>query len=185
MNPFVCFCVFLLLFRDCTHDNSIEDYAELAIQFGYATLFVAALPMASFFSFIANIVENKNDAWKLLNWYQRPMPSSAEDIGVWCVCLNAFTLFALDCPLSAPFNILILLMHNLFFNHIFLQLKISFFAGFTGKIFSSSLQFSPSSRMQRSLCSRCPLLTSSLNSPAIGSISVSNGLALHCRFVCY
>ena len=39
--------------------------------------------MASAFSFISNIIENKSDAWKLMNLHQRPMPYSIEDIGIW------------------------------------------------------------------------------------------------------
>lgn len=63
--------------------SSLEDYAEVAIQFGYTALFVTALPIAAFFGFVSNIVEIKGDGWKLLNLHQRPFPISAEDIGNW------------------------------------------------------------------------------------------------------
>jgi hypothetical protein len=63
--------------------SSIADYSELAIQFGYASMFVTAFPLATLFSFISNLVETTGDAWKLLHLHQRPMPFSAEDIGTW------------------------------------------------------------------------------------------------------
>lgn len=69
----------------------IKDYAELAIQFGYLTLFVVAFPAAPFLAFISNVVEVKVDAHKVLHFQQRPIPTGAEDIGTWQVI---FTLIA-------------------------------------------------------------------------------------------
>jgi uncharacterized protein YoxC len=63
--------------------SSIADYSELAIQFGYASMFVTAFPLAPLFSLVSNFVETTGDAWKLLHLHQRPMPFSAEDIGTW------------------------------------------------------------------------------------------------------
>ena len=62
---------------------SLEDYAEVAIGFGYTALFVSALPMAAFFAFVSNAVEIKSDGWKLMNLHQRPFPKGCEDIGTW------------------------------------------------------------------------------------------------------
>ena len=63
--------------------SSLDDYAEIAINFGYIALFVAALPIAAFAGFISSFLEIKADAWKLMLIYQRPIPRSAEDIGMW------------------------------------------------------------------------------------------------------
>lgn len=63
--------------------SSLEDYAEIAIQYGYMALFVSALPIAAFFALISNIVEIKGDGWKLFNLHQRPVPKTGEDIGTW------------------------------------------------------------------------------------------------------
>ena len=62
---------------------SLVDYADVAIQFGYMSMFVVALPIASAFALFANAVEVKGDAWKLLNVFQRPVMKGAEDIGKW------------------------------------------------------------------------------------------------------
>jgi hypothetical protein len=46
--------------------GNIENYADAAIQFGFSTLFVSALPIAPFLSLVANYVRAKVIAWKLL-----------------------------------------------------------------------------------------------------------------------
>jgi len=63
--------------------SSLEDYAEVAIQFGYMSLFVTALPIAGLFACFSSLVEIKGDTWKLTNLHQRPFPKGAEDIGMW------------------------------------------------------------------------------------------------------
>lgn len=45
--------------------DSIQNYADAAIQFGYSSLFVTALPMAPFFSFLCNLARNKLNIVKL------------------------------------------------------------------------------------------------------------------------
>eukprot|EP01031_Cornospumella_fuschlensis_P027354 gene27354-33040_t len=93
-----------------TMSSSLEEYAEVAIQFGYTALFVTALPMAAACALLSNIMEMKGDGWKMLNVYQRPFPKGAQDIGTWqtiflmiaiaAVITNAgltvFTMDALD-----------------------------------------------------------------------------------------
>jgi len=63
--------------------QTLADYSEVAIQFGYMAMFVTPLPIAAVFALIGNIVEVKGDAWKLLSVYQRPVLMGAEDIGTW------------------------------------------------------------------------------------------------------
>ena len=79
--------------------GTIDDYSELAIQFGYMTFFLAALPMSAMFAFLNNFVEIRSDAYKLMKNHQRPRPAGAQDIGSWgaifavvttiCVVTNA------------------------------------------------------------------------------------------------
>lgn len=71
--------------------SALKDYAETAIQFGYIALFISALPAAGLGGLIANSIEIKVDAWKLLTVHQRPVPRGAEDIGMW---QSIFTLIA-------------------------------------------------------------------------------------------
>ena len=65
--------------------SSLNDFAEIAINFGFIALFVTALPIAAFAGFISSLLEVKADAWKLMLIYQRPIPRGVEDIGMWWV----------------------------------------------------------------------------------------------------
>lgn len=61
----------------------LEDYAAIAINFGFTAMFVTALPMAAACALVSSVIEIRFDGWKLLNLYQRPFPKSGEDIGTW------------------------------------------------------------------------------------------------------
>lgn len=63
--------------------GTLPDYADLAIQFGYATMFVSAFPLSTSMCFISNYIMLRVNGWKLFQVYQRPDPRSAEDIGTW------------------------------------------------------------------------------------------------------
>jgi hypothetical protein len=45
--------------------GTFKDYAEMIIQFGYCTLFVAAFPLAPVLALVNNFIEIRLDAWKL------------------------------------------------------------------------------------------------------------------------
>lgn len=62
---------------------NIQSYMELAIQFGYVALFVTALPAAPFIAHLSVFFDLRANAFQLLHQYQRPEPSTAEDIGAW------------------------------------------------------------------------------------------------------
>ncbi|OZJ02636.1 hypothetical protein BZG36_04162 [Bifiguratus adelaidae] len=60
------------------YDDSIfTEYNEMAIQYGFISLFVAAFPLAPLFALINNAVEVRSDAFK------RPVGYMAQDIGMW------------------------------------------------------------------------------------------------------
>eukprot|EP01041_Mallomonas_annulata_P005923 gene5923-11952_t len=64
-------------------DSSIEHYANAAILFGYTTIFITSLPLASLFACICEFATVKLDAWMLMKMFQRPVPQGAQDIGIW------------------------------------------------------------------------------------------------------
>mmetsp|Transcript_20422 Transcript_20422/g.69393 ORF Transcript_20422/g.69393 Transcript_20422/m.69393 type:complete len:748 (+) Transcript_20422:84-2327(+) len=74
--------------------GSFKDYAELMIQHGYGTLFVAAYPLAMLVSFFATWVEVRVDAWKLCQQCRRVEPRTAEDIGTWYTILELLSTIA-------------------------------------------------------------------------------------------
>ena len=71
-----------------------DDYAELVIQLGFTTMFVAAFPLALVLSFVNNYVEIRVDGWKLCEMCRRPEPRSCEDIGTWYSILEAISIIS-------------------------------------------------------------------------------------------
>lgn len=71
--------------------GTLMEYAEIAVQFGYITLFVVAFPLAPLLALASNYVESRSDAFKLLTQMQRPVPRGAEDIGSWQLVFTIIT----------------------------------------------------------------------------------------------
>ncbi|XP_059619123.1 anoctamin-4 isoform X2 [Phlebotomus argentipes] len=59
------------------------EYLEMVLQYGFATIFVAAFPLAPFFALINNVLEMRLDAKKLLTYHRRPVSQRVRDIGIW------------------------------------------------------------------------------------------------------
>ncbi|KAK4695877.1 anoctamin-10, partial [Phenoliferia sp. Uapishka_3] len=67
------------------------DYSEMAMQFGYLTLFSVIWPVAPVWSFVNNFFELRSDAFKLTNQSQRPIPTREASIGPWLEVLGFIT----------------------------------------------------------------------------------------------
>lgn len=65
--------------------DTIQDYQEMFIQFGYVVLFSSAFPLAAMCALINNIIEIRSDAFKLCSGLQRPFGMRVESIGQWQV----------------------------------------------------------------------------------------------------
>jgi len=59
------------------------EYLEMAIQYGFVTLFVTAFPLSPLFALLNNMVEIKIDATKFLKHRQRAVSMIATNIGAW------------------------------------------------------------------------------------------------------
>ncbi len=59
------------------------EYLELVIQYGFITIFVAALPLAPLFALLNNWIEIRLDAHKFVVVFRRAVPERAGDIGKW------------------------------------------------------------------------------------------------------
>lgn len=70
------------------------DMAELAIQFGYATLFTVGFPMAPLMAFVNNYFQIRYDMFKISQTSRRPEPRGAEDLGTWQHILSAVSTIA-------------------------------------------------------------------------------------------
>lgn len=79
------------------YDASLDvlgDYAQIFIQYGYVTLFVAACPIAPFMAYVSNLIEIRADGHKLLHIYRRVIPMGAQDVGTWLVILQLTAVIA-------------------------------------------------------------------------------------------
>ncbi|KAI6242583.1 Anoctamin [Aphelenchoides fujianensis] len=65
-----------------------DEYLEMAIQFGFCTLFVSAFPLAPFFALCNNILEIRLDAFKFIVSQRKPIPHPARSIGIWYTILD-------------------------------------------------------------------------------------------------
>mmetsp|Transcript_27752 Transcript_27752/g.59816 ORF Transcript_27752/g.59816 Transcript_27752/m.59816 type:complete len:763 (-) Transcript_27752:195-2483(-) len=63
--------------------EGIQNYADTTIQYGFLMLFITALPCAAFVSLVGNYFKAKLNLWKLVTFYQRPVPTGAQDMGTW------------------------------------------------------------------------------------------------------
>jgi len=65
------------------HNELFDDYLEMVVQFGYATLFSTSFTLAPVLALVNNYVEIRVDAWKITCNSRRPLPTGAQDVGQW------------------------------------------------------------------------------------------------------
>jgi hypothetical protein len=70
------------------------DYATMATQFGYITLFGVAFPLAPAMCMINNLIEIRSDAYKLVKVHRRPPIETREDIGSWQLAFETIAVVA-------------------------------------------------------------------------------------------
>ncbi|XP_030630556.1 anoctamin-8 [Chanos chanos] len=78
-----------------TYEDTLQDYQEMFIQFGYVVLFSSAFPLAAMCALINNIIEIRSDALKLCTGLQRPFGQRVENIGHWQTAMEAMGLIAI------------------------------------------------------------------------------------------
>ena len=102
--------------------TTFANYAELAIQFGYATLFAAAFPLAPIMACLSNYIKIRVDVWKLCQILRRPEPRTAEDIGTW------YSIYELISSAAILSNTALVCFTGTFFtgtNALFMELNLS------------------------------------------------------------
>jgi hypothetical protein len=65
------------------YESTFDDFDEMAVQYGFVSLFVVAFPLAPLCAMANNIVEIRLDATKISNFCRRPEPEGAMNIGTW------------------------------------------------------------------------------------------------------
>lgn len=78
-----------------TYEDTLQDYQEMFIQFGYVVLFSSAFPLAAMCALINNIIEIRSDALKLCTSLQRPFGRRVRNIGQWQTAMEAMGLIAI------------------------------------------------------------------------------------------
>uniref|UniRef100_A0AAV2JU57 Anoctamin n=1 Tax=Knipowitschia caucasica TaxID=637954 RepID=A0AAV2JU57_KNICA len=78
-----------------TYEDTLQDYQEMFIQFGYVVLFSSAFPLAAMCALINNVIEIRSDALKLCSGLQRPFGQRVENIGQWQTAMEAMGLIAI------------------------------------------------------------------------------------------
>uniref|UniRef100_A0A7S0IR28 Anoctamin transmembrane domain-containing protein n=1 Tax=Calcidiscus leptoporus TaxID=127549 RepID=A0A7S0IR28_9EUKA len=76
--------------------DDFDDWLEMAIQFGYVTLFASAFPLGAALALGCNAVELASDLWKLCHVYRRPAAARrVPGIGVWQHLLYGMAVVAI------------------------------------------------------------------------------------------
>lgn len=74
--------------------DSLNNYADTAIQYGFMTLFITALPIACLFALFTNMLKVKLMAFQAFDLTKRPVPKGAQDIGSWQGIFELISTFA-------------------------------------------------------------------------------------------
>ena len=61
------------------------------LQFGFATMFVAAFPIGPFFALLTSIIQIRVDAINFISQFRRPDSTRPQDIGAWLHILEIVT----------------------------------------------------------------------------------------------
>uniref|UniRef100_UPI00398F35D7 anoctamin-9-like isoform X2 n=1 Tax=Pristiophorus japonicus TaxID=55135 RepID=UPI00398F35D7 len=72
-----------------------NEFLEIAIQYGFTTIFVAAFPLAPLLALVINLFEIRLDAKKMVWLLKRPIPRKAKDIGIWLQILEVIGVLAI------------------------------------------------------------------------------------------
>ena len=76
------------------YESPLDDYMEMAIQYGYVSMFCASFQLLPLLALIELLLEIKVDSIKLCKLTKRPFPHRAEDIGVWKTILQTIAFFS-------------------------------------------------------------------------------------------
>jgi len=76
-------------------DSTYEEYMEIALMYGYLTVFAVAFPLSASMSFVSCILEIAVDRFKFVTLVKRPLPTGARTIGIWWSIFQSTTLIAI------------------------------------------------------------------------------------------
>lgn len=109
--------------------GTFDDYTEMALQFGYTTMFVVSFPFAPLLSYLNNYFEIRLDAYRLLFESRRPRPYNVRDIGSWYQVLQAMA------AISICTNGGVVIFTGNYFNGVSVAMRVWYFTLFVGSMF--------------------------------------------------
>jgi len=74
--------------------DTIEDFSELVLQYGFVSLFASAFPLGFLIAYLNNLVEVRSDGFKICMLHRRPPYGCAQDIGTWFYLLQMMSLMS-------------------------------------------------------------------------------------------
>lgn len=72
--------------------ENFNNYCDTAIQYGYSSLFIIALPCATLLNTISLVFKYHFTIYKYINLYQRPIITTVQDIGTWSIIFRFLVL---------------------------------------------------------------------------------------------
>jgi len=72
-----------------------DEYNEMAIQYGFITLFAAAFPLAPALGWLNCMIQLRSDSFKLLTSYNKPHYRTAAGIGTWRMIFETLGVIAI------------------------------------------------------------------------------------------
>ncbi|KAI9921505.1 hypothetical protein PsorP6_000032 [Peronosclerospora sorghi] len=109
--------------------GTFDDYTEMALQFGFTTMFVVAFPFAPLLSYVNNYMEIRLDAYRLLFECRRPRPRNVRSMGYWYLVLQAFA------AISVCTNAAVVIFTGDFLNDLEMYIRVWIFSIFIGSMF--------------------------------------------------
>ena len=76
-------------------DSTYEEYMEIALLYGYLTVFALAFPLSAGMTFVSCMLEMAVDRFKFVTLVRRPLPTGARNIGIWWSIFQNTTLIAI------------------------------------------------------------------------------------------
>jgi len=93
-----------------------DEYNEMAIQYGFITLFAAAFPLAPALGWLNCMIQIRSDSFKLLTAYNKPHYRTSAGIGTWRLIFETLGVIAIitNCALICfSYPTLLTLMQDL------------------------------------------------------------------------
>ncbi|KAF4323256.1 hypothetical protein BBO99_00001540 [Phytophthora kernoviae] len=109
--------------------GTFDDYTEMALQFGFTTMFVVAFPFAPLLSYVNNYFEIRLDAYRLIFESRRPRPRNVRSMGYWYQVLQSFA------AISVCTNGAVVIFTGDFFNDLSTASRVWMFTLFISSMF--------------------------------------------------